>query len=152
MRSLLSVSAAVAALSLAPRAAAAQDATREAILDLLNQGSAQLQQEGYTGDVRAFDSRVLVGMLPRGGSVVLEANLRAGVRYTIIGVCDADCVDLDLRAHAPDGQAVLDEDVQTDDVPVLTFTATETGPHPLAIIMSECRADLCYFGVKVLAR
>jgi hypothetical protein len=99
-----------------------------------------------------FDSRAVMGMLPRGGSVVLEANLRAGVRYTVVGVCDDDCVDLDLRAHAPGAGEVLDEDVSTDDVPVLTFTATVNGPHPVTVIMSECRAEMCYFGLKVLAR
>jgi hypothetical protein len=151
MRSILIVLAALAALPLAAADARAQS-TRDDISQLLRRATGQAREKGYAAEARVFDSRAMIGMLPRTGSVVLEVNLRAGVRYTIVGVCDADCADLDLRAHSPDGHAVLDEDVSTDDVPLLTFTATETGPHPLAVIMSECRADLCYFGVKVLAR
>jgi hypothetical protein len=151
MRSLLLV-AAVAALTSVPVGAQAQSSHRDAVVQLLQDASRGASEHGFDEAPRVFDSRAVVGMLPRGGSVVLEASLRAGVRYTVVGVCDADCVDLDLRAHAPGGEAVLDEDVSTDDVPVLTFTATANGPHPVTVIMSECRTDLCYFGLKVLAQ
>lgn len=83
---------------------------------------------------------------------MLEANLREGVRYTVVAVCDGDCVDLDLRAHVPGTDEMLDEDVSTDKVPVLTFTATADGPHPVSVIMSDCRTELCYFALKVLSR
>ncbi|HEY0035769.1 MAG TPA: hypothetical protein VGB66_03725 [Longimicrobium sp.] len=148
MRRILIALAALAALPAATRA----QSTRDDISQLLTQAAGEARQKGYASEARVFDPRGVIGMLPRTGSVVLEVNLRAGVRYTVIGVCDADCADLDLRAHAVDGQRVLDEDVSTDDVPLLTFTAAETGPHPLAVIMTECRTALCYFGVKVLAR
>ena len=151
MRSIPTVLAALAALSFAAPAVHAQG-TRDDVSQLLRRAAGEARQKGFASEARVFDPRAMIGMLPRGGSVVLEANLRAGVRYTIVGVCDADCVDLDLRAHAPDGHQVLDEDVSTDDVPLLSFTAAESGPHPLAVIMSECRTELCYFGVKVLAK
>jgi hypothetical protein len=147
MRSILIVLAALAAL---PAAARAQS-TRDDVSRLLKQAAGEARQKGYASEASVFDSRGVIGMLPRTGSVVLEVNLRAGVRCTVVGGCDADCADLDLRAHAPDGQSVLDEDVSTDDVPLL-ITAAETGPHPLAVIRTECRTALCYFGVKVLAR
>ncbi len=108
--------------------------------------------QGYRSEARVFDARSMIGMLPRGGAVVVEANLRAGVRYTVVGVCDSDCVDLDLRVHAPGGDQVLDEDVNTDDVPLLTFVAPADGPHPITVVMSDCRTELCYFGVRVMAR
>jgi hypothetical protein len=69
-----------------------------------------------------------------------------------LGVCDSDCQDLDLRAHWPGGNQVLAEDVNTDDVPILTFVAPSDGPHPITVVMSDCRTELCYFGVRVLAR
>jgi hypothetical protein len=147
MRRILIALAALAALPSATRA----QPTRDDVSQLLTRAAGEAREKGYASEARVFDSRGMIGMLPRTGSVVLEVNLRAGVRYTVVGVCDADCADLDLRAHAPDGQAVLDEDVSTD-VPLLTFTAPETGPHPLAVIMTECRTAPCYFGVKVLAR
>lgn len=151
MRSLLLV-AALAVLPSIPIDMHAQAAHRDAVASLLQDASRGASVEGYREAPRVFDSRSVMGMLSRGGSVVLEANLRAGVRYTVVAVCDAECVDLDLRAHAPGHEDVLDEDVSTDDVPVLSFTATRDGPHPITVIMSECRAELCYFGLKVLSR
>jgi hypothetical protein len=151
MRSLFIVIA-LTMLVLVPRSARAQGSSRDTVAELLQGASEEASAKGFRSSPRVFDAREVMGMLPRGGSVVLEANLRAGARYTVVAVCDAECVDLDLRAHAPGHGEVLDEDVSTDDVPVLTFTATRDGPHPVTVIMSECRAELCWFGLKVLAR
>lgn len=151
MRSLFILSV-LAGLVLVPGTVRAQASPRDAVAEHLDDASAEASQKGFRSSPRVFDAREVMGMLPRGGSVVLEANLRAGARYTVVAVCDAECVDLDLRAHAPGPGEVLDEDVSTDDVPVLTFTATRDGPHPVTVIMSECRAELCWFGLKVLAR
>lgn len=151
MRSIPILLAALA-LPLAAAPAAAQSTHREAVVELLRSATREATARGFRNDARVFDGRQMVGMLPAGGAVVLEANLRAGVRYTVFGVCDSDCVDLDLRVHSPEGEAVLGEDVNTDDVPVVTFTAEEDGPHPLTVVMSDCGAELCYFGVRVVGR
>ena len=151
MRSIVLL-AALAALLLAAVPASAQSDHRSAVLDLLRGASREAAGQGYRTEPRVFDARSMVGMLPPGGAVVLEANLRAGVRYTVVGVCDSDCADLDLRAHSPGGNVVLGEDVNTDDVPVVSFVARDDGPHPITVVMSECRTELCYFGVRVLAR
>lgn len=152
MRSLSLFLAAMAALVLVPASARAQASHRDAVVELLADAARGATEGGYRPATRVFDTRSVTGMLPQGGTVMLEANLRAGVRYTVVAVCDAECVDLDLRVHAPGGEDVLDEDVSTDDVPVLTFTATRDGPHPVSVIMSECRAEMCYFGLRVLSR
>lgn len=144
--------AAALALLASAAPAAAQATHRESVLDLLRGASQEAAGRGFRTEPRVFDARQMVGMLPAGGAVVLEANLRAGVRYTVVGVCDGDCVDLDLRVHSPAGETVLGEDVNTDDVPVVTFVAPADGPHPVTVVMSDCRAELCYFGVRVLAR
>jgi hypothetical protein len=145
--------ATVAVLPFVPVAGRAQAAPeRELVVRQLNDASREAAGQGYRQAPRVFDSRSVVGMLPRGGQVVLEANLRAGERYTVVAVCDGDCVDLDLRAEGPEGGEVLDEDVSTDAVPVLTFTALVTGPHPISVIMSQCRVERCYFALRVLSR
>jgi type II secretory pathway pseudopilin PulG len=151
MRSLL-LMAVLAASVLVPASARAQASQRDAVAELLQDAARGATENGFRAAARVFDTRSVMGMLPRDGTVVLEANLRAGVRYTVVAVCDAQCVDLDLRAHAPGGEDVLAEDVSTDDVPVLTFTAAVTGPHPISVIMSECRAEQCHFGLRVLSR
>jgi hypothetical protein len=144
--------AVLALLTLVPASLRAQTDDRDVVVRQLQDASRGASEQGFREEPRVFDSRSVMGKLPRGGSVVLEANLRAGERYTVVAVCDETCGDLDLRAHAPGGAEVLDEDVSTDAVPVLTFTAAVNGPHPLSVIMSECRAELCYFALKVLAR
>jgi hypothetical protein len=151
MRSLF-VLAALALLSAIPVSLQAQTEDRDAVMRHLQDASRGAAEQGYRDEPRVFDSRSVVGKLPRGGSVVVEANLRAGERYTVVAVCDEACTDLDLRAHAPEGGEMLDQDVSTDAVPVLTFTAAVNGPHALSVIMSGCREELCWFAVKVLAR
>lgn len=152
MRSILFI-AVMALVPLVPAVGQAQAALdRQLVVQQLSEASRGAAGQGYREEPRVFDSRSVVGMLPRGGQVVLEANLRAGERYTVVAVCDEECGDLDLRAHAPEGQEVLDEDVSTDNVPILTFTAEATGPHPISVIMSACSAERCYFGLKVLSR
>jgi hypothetical protein len=145
-------SLAVLALPFAAAPALAQSDHRASVVELLREASQEVAARGFRAETRVFDARSMIGMLPRGGAVVVEANLRAGVRYTVVGVCDSDCVDLDLRAHAPGGDVVLDEDVNTDDVPILTFVASADGPHPITVVMSDCRTELCYFGVRVMGR
>lgn len=148
----IAFSLAALALLCSATPAAAQATHRDSVLELLRGASREAAGRGFRTEPRVFDARQMVGMLPSGGTVVLEVNLRAGVRYTVVGVCDADCVDLDLRAHSPGGETVLGEDVNTDDVPVVTFVAPADGPHPVTVVMSDCGAELCYFGVRVLAR
>ncbi|MBB4634888.1 hypothetical protein [Longimicrobium terrae] len=152
MRSSVVAAAALAAALITPRDARAQASPRDEIARLLGTASRGASQAGYRAEPRVFDVRSMTGMLPSGGSVVVDATLRAGARYMVVGVCDGECQDLDLRVNAPDGAEVLDEDVSDDDVPVLRFTATENGAHPLSVIMSDCRAELCRFAVKVLAQ
>jgi hypothetical protein len=124
---------------------------REVVLHELDTAVRAKQREGFTV-ARPFDARGMVGLLPQHGVVVVEVQLRAGVEYFVSGTCDTDCDDLDLRALTPDGLEVLAEDVETDDVPVLQFTARETGPHLLGVVMSACRTEYCYFGVRILSR
>jgi hypothetical protein len=143
---------ALAAAGLLLAAPAASQSAPDELLLSLRGAAVEAAALGYRAEPRVFDARLLVGLLPRGGAVVVEANLRAGGRYAVIGVCDEECHDLDLRVHAPGGGQVLDEDVNTDAVPVVTFVAERDGAHPVEVVMSGCRAELCRFAVKVLAR
>ena len=130
-----------------PTALAAQRGAVTARLEAATQTKAG---EGYRVD-RAVDDATVIGKLGRAGSVVLELRLREGVQYWIPAGCDGGCDDLDLRVHSPEGQ-LLDEDVEADAVPVVSFTAPEGGLYLLTVTMSSCKAELCYFGFRVLAR
>ena len=148
---------AVAALALLAAAAAAADVQaqsshRGVVMAQLDSVRSRMTGEGYQLDRGAVSGDAVVGLLARGGSVMLEVNLRAGVSYLISGGCDTDCSDLDMRILAQDMTTVLDEDLAADDYPVLSFTARQSGPHLLAVMMPSCGTDLCYFGFRVFAR
>lgn len=78
-------------------------------------------------------------------------NLRAGQDYRIVGVCDSNCTDLDLRIYDP-RNALLAEDVLTDDVPVLSVRPTQTGPYTIEVVMYACGARPCWFAFNVYSR
>ncbi len=140
-----------AALSAAAAPARAQT-HHDALLRQLDTVAVEKRGQGYVVDGRSLGNGTLVGLLPRAGFVTVEVNLRAGMEYFVAGNCDRDCDDLDLRIVAPDAETVLDEDVSEDAVPVVSFVAREAGPYLLTIRMVGCKTEMCYFGVRVLAR
>jgi hypothetical protein len=150
MRAPLLALACAAALVSAAAPARAQT-HRNTILRQLDAVTAQQRARGFVPDARVLNGGTQIGLLPADGLVMLEVPLRAGARYFVIGGCDSDCDDLDLRAVGRDARTALDEDVGDDDVPVLSFTARETGPHLLTVSMASCKTDLCYFGVRVFS-
>lgn len=143
---------ACAAALLSAAAPARAQTHRNTILRQLDAVVPQQRARGFAPDARVLGGGTVVGLLPADGYVLLEIPLRAGAQYFIIAGCDADCDDLDLRALGTNGRTVLDEDVGDDDVPVVSFTARETGPHLLTVSMASCRTELCYFGVRVFSR
>lgn len=138
-------------LLLLPSLAAAQS-HRAVILTQLDTVTSLKRSEGYTVHAAALPSGSLVGLLRDEGAVFVEIMLQAGREYFIPGGCDNDCDDLDLRVMAPNSETVLAEDIEDDDVPILSFRARETGPHLLMVSMASCSEDLCYFGFRVLTK
>lgn len=92
----------------------------------------------------------LMGVLNGKATDNRTVDLQAGVRYTIVGVCDANCPDIDMRIWGPAG-AKLAEDVQQNNTPVLEFTAPAAGRYRIAVEMVSCSANPCAWGVQVLA-
>lgn len=88
--------------------------------------------------------------LRTGENQAWSVRLNAGATYRIVGVCDNDCSDLDLKLLA--GSTSVAQDVAVDDVPVLTFTPTVTGDYTLQIIMATCSVNPCRFGVAAYGR
>jgi hypothetical protein len=92
----------------------------------------------------------LMGVLNGKATENRTVDLQAGVRYAIVGVCDENCPDIDLRIWGPSGTK-LTEDVQQNNTPVLEFTAPAAGHYRLAVEMVSCNANPCAWGVQVLA-
>ena len=66
------------------------------------------------------------GTLPEGATDAMEVFLRQGVEYSLQGVCDSDCGDVDLSLDDPSGLTVASDHL-LDDVPVLLYEPQRTG-------------------------
>ena len=90
----------------------------------------------------------LTDALSEGASDEVELQL-AGGTYMIVGMCDADCEDLDLLLGR-DGVEVA-SDFETDDTPVLAFALEEGGTVTLRVDMATCTSGPCRYGVRVFS-
>lgn len=74
-------------------------------------------------------------------------SLEKGRDYVIVGACDNDCSDLDLRVKDSAGRVVVD-DTGIDDRPMTQFTVNTSGRFTVEVEMYTCRdeAPYCAFG------
>lgn len=121
-----------------------------------NQYQRQIQQQ-FTNWAPTFAQRGLSPMgSPTTGTLNDDAdesilvNLTAGTRYAVAGVCDQDCSDVDLQVFSSDGSKI-GEDMETDDKPVVIFTAAYSGQYRVKVLMPTCSTSPCYYGVQVFA-
>lgn len=87
----------------------------------------------------------------------LNSGASASLQYTaadsspvfVVGACDNDCTDLDLRVRS--GNRLVGEDVLDDAMPVVEVPA---GGRPLTIetSMAACSVDPCVYGVVVFRK
>jgi hypothetical protein len=88
----------------------------------------------------------LGGALDEGNTVNYSFQLVAGRSYTILGVCDNDCTDLDITLYDPAGNQVA-EDMLTDDKPVTSVTARRSGRYRATVSMAACSTGSCFYAV-----
>lgn len=106
----------------------------------------ELEEEGYV-EIDGGDS----GTLEEGLEIRFPVSLREGVEYELVGVCDADCEDMDLVLFDPDGLEV-DEDLLPDPVPLLSHTPAVTGNFRVGVTMVICKLEPCAYRVVLFAR
>ena len=146
MKNALSIAAAVmglvGALSTNPTPAMSQSTEYNRQLDV------QLRQsrQSYLPAGQTLVRGPLGGSLNEGNSVTYSFNFVAGRSYTVLGVCDNDCSDLDITLYDPQGNEVA-EDVLTDDKPVASHRATRTGRYRAVLNMASCSTGSCFFAV-----
>ena len=105
------------------------------------------RNQGYTRVV----SGPLYGRLSDHATASHEMDLIAGSDYALLGACDNDCSNLDLRLHDSAG-TMQGEDVESDDTPVVTFTAPSSGRYRIDVIMASCSRNPCFYGIQLVAR
>jgi len=147
MRSAVVSAILVAALGcVAVSEANAQNSFQQQVRNYLNRAATTLVERGYQPD-----REPVTGSLADDARESMMINLTGGSRYAIVGVCDNDCTDVDLRIWDPSGTR-LAEDIATDDTPVLEFTATVTGQYRVSVEMATCNTAPCYWGFQVFVR
>ena len=91
-----------------------------------------------------------IGTLRPGERHTLNATLNRGDEIVITGACDVDCRDIDLIIYDDRGRE-LDRDTLVDDEPVLNFIAPYSGNFDIEVVMYDCSASYCYFGVALFS-
>lgn len=109
----------------------------------------QLQDwyEDYSDDGYSVENYV-VGKLDEDETDSWTFWLDGGNDYTIIGVCDEDCGDIDLTI-LDDDDDVVDEDVLEDDYPIVSVSPRRDGAYTIDVDMYECDVEPCYFGIAI---
>lgn len=141
------VMAALALLGAMAGAASAQVPSEYArqLAQQLARGEQAFTQAGFARVAGPF-----AGELSMGAGRRIPITLRAGEDYRVLGVCDADCGDLDLRLYS--GGVLVTQDVADDDTPVLSTVAPRTGAYEIDVVMAECDSAPCYYAVNVYGR
>jgi hypothetical protein len=130
----LGLAALVAAV--APIAASADD---DVIQQLFDKANEIYSQKGYAGT--GWEQR---GTLQQGAEVRIPVKLSGGGEYSLVGVCDTDCSNMDIQLLDASGKEVA-KDVEDDDFPIVGVTAS--GSYVARVIMVACK-DSCAYGVK----
>lgn len=79
---------------------------------------------------------------------LVSVTLQGATTYSISGVCDSDCDDLDLFLYGT-GDKLLADDQEVDDTPLLEYRPRDTIQATLRVRMASCLAEPCRFGVAV---
>ncbi|MEN9220392.1 MAG: hypothetical protein Q6K99_02635 [Thermostichales cyanobacterium BF4_bins_65] len=109
---------------------------------------AQLAIAGMAAVARGFEltHSPFLGSLPHNTREDVTLNLRAGVSYAIIAVCDEDCTDLDLELYDPQGRLV-DSDYEPADIAGVVVRPTASGRYRVRVLMSSCVDSPCRYGI-----
>ena len=138
--------AAVGVVGVLVAAAPPQDRWEQQVRTLLERASSTTANSGF---VQTHDPSM--GQLREGQNTSWTIRLNAGTEYRIVGVCDNDCSDFDLKLFNSAG-TMVSEDVETDDVPVLSVTPPATREYTIRAIMATCAVSPCRYGVGVYGR
>jgi hypothetical protein len=116
-------------------APAGGDNAQQIILAQLQQAQTFMTQQGYQ----------------QGQTWNIPVDLAAGVDYSMVGVCDRDCNDLDIALFDQSGQ-ILAQDTSTDDHPVVNVSPAMPGRYMMQVRMYRCNVAPCYYAVALFGR
>lgn len=125
--------------------------SRQTVISQIEFATSIFTEDGFFVDRTPAGSDMTIGLLNHESRAYLEIRLEEGRDYVISGACDEDCSDLDLQLLSSSGD-LINQDIDLDDVPILSFSPTSTGSYLLGIIMADCDTEICYFGYRIFKR
>ena len=134
---------AAAGMALAPISATmavAAPQQSDIIQQLFDKAAEIYQDKGYSPT--GFQQR---GEMKQGAETTFTVALKGGTQYSVVGMCDTDCSNLDAYLTDSSGNLV-DSDVEDDDFPIVSATAS--GTYTVRLVMKACSSAPCAFGVK----
>lgn len=87
------------------------------------------------------------GILRKGAEASFTLTLTGGKEYSLIGVCDADCENLDIYVTDDKGVEIT-RDVETDDYPVVYIKRGGAVTLNVRVVMVGCKDSPCEYGLK----
>jgi hypothetical protein len=122
------------------------DIFEQQIRTQLDSAAGRLRKDGYE-----LTQQVSTGDLRETQFEDVHIELDRGRTYIIVGVCDNDCKDVDLRLSERDGREI-DKDVEHDDYPTVSVTPQRNQRFTVRTIMATCNKQPCRYGFGVFAR
>ena len=93
---------------------------------------------------------IVTGSLDDDERETVMAELEGGSSYSLLAVCDHDCLDIDLRIKTRSG-TMLDEDLDLDEFAVCEISVAGSGTmtFEVEVIMVTCEDEPCRYAVAV---
>ncbi len=88
----------------------------------------------------------LIGKIKEKVEAPFTAKLSSNISYTILGVCDNNCSDLNLTLKNQKGKKIANDEKQ-DGIPVISFTPTEKSDYKITARPDKCTTEKCEFGM-----
>lgn len=92
-----------------------------------------------------------IDFLEKGKKATITLDLRGGVGYILVGVCDEDCTDIDIKVLDPSGRVVA-SDFTVGDVPRVVVEPTRNGKYTVEIMMEACSTEPCLYGLGAFGK
>jgi hypothetical protein len=92
-----------------------------------------------------------IGKLEEDTSFDIRVPLHRGTRYMLIGVCDDDCRNLNMKMYDEDGEFVGQNSGRTT-TPDLEIIPEQTQRFTVRMTMKRCDEDPCYYGLGVYSK
>lgn len=112
----------------------------------LDNAAQKLGKDGFE-----LTHQIHTGELRQDQQEEVRIELDRGRAYVVVGVCDNDCKDVDLKLFDPRGREI-DSDVQRDDYPAVAVEPDRTDKYTVRAIMATCTASPCRYGFGVFSR